>query len=393
MPTFGYDEALGYIPATGPALRADIASKYDAATTGNVDTDNGPVADNIDALNGVMLDAWQDAQGVYNSKHITAAPGTGGVAGGSALELQLSPKIGPKLAAQQSTVTLPLFAAPGPAVNVPALSGVTIDGETTPWQLVNPVIIPGGGSIDGEFAYSVTGPKQAPGGTGWNIQTPVTGWIAVGPNVDAAIPGRNIETDDEYRVRYQRALVDEIYDKVARVAGVSSVQVAEDTDAGTVQVIVVGGDDQAIGEAINLGKAKGVTSTGPIEVIIPNIYYPGGQTSERFARPTPIATFVKIKIIPGQGYPADNSAAAVLERQNATIAAVEARFALLVSGESISGHKLETAAQNNAGIPGIDDIEALVDIVSPPAISGTLTPAPLEQLTVLPVNIDVTEVP
>jgi hypothetical protein len=398
---FGFDPLLGYIPATGPALLADFKAKYVAESVGPVDTDNGPAADFLKALSVIMLASYQSDQGAYDSQHINAAPGSGGVAEGSSLELQLSPKIGPKLAAAKSSVVLPLFAAPGPDVPIPAGSKVTIDGETVPWTLAAGVLIPGGGSIDGTFEYGETGPKQAPAAIAWAIQTPVTGWASVGPNAADAVPGRNLETDAEYRARYYTSLDDEAYSAVARVPGVSSVFVREYQSSVPdglgrthyLEVIVSGGDDLAIAAAITGSRAKGVATVGTTEVDTANPNYTGGSVVERFSRPQAVQTFVSVVAVPGQGYPVDLSVEAVAARRQAVSDAIETRFGLLVAGKSISAQQLAIAIDDDSGIPGCDEWKVLTGIVSPPPNAGTLTPAELEVLTVSPVDIDTTGVP
>src|SRR5689334_18940491 len=117
---FGYSIVTGWLPVTYDLILVDLKSKYKAQTSANVDVEDGPAADMLRTNAGLLKDAWDGALGCYNSKFISAAPGTDGVAEGSALELLLTPRIGPKLAAAKSTVVLPLFADVGPDVNVPA---------------------------------------------------------------------------------------------------------------------------------------------------------------------------------------------------------------------------------------------------------------------------------
>ena len=73
--------------------------------------------------------------------------------------------------------------------------GVTLD---SPWALI------GVGSY-GVFLCSSTGPEYALAGEITEIVTPVTGWTKVYNQADAN-PGRNVETDDELRIRRAQTL-------------------------------------------------------------------------------------------------------------------------------------------------------------------------------------------
>lgn len=109
------------------------------------------------------------------------------------------------------------------------------------------------------------GPITALAETLTEIETRVSGWISV-TNPLAAALGRNQESDAELRARYRQLLAlpgssthDAIKAHVAAVDGVRSVSVfsnpTSETDQfgippGAYEVIVSGGDDQAIGQAI-----------------------------------------------------------------------------------------------------------------------------------------------
>lgn len=396
---FGYDTTTGWLPATYDLVLADLKAKYIAETTANTDVENGPAADMLRTHAHILKDAWDDQLGAYNAGFISAAPGTNGVAEGSSLELLLTPKIGPKLAAVASTVVLPLTAAAGPDVNVPAGQTVALDDETTPWALVDAVVIPGGGSIDGTFRYSETGPKTVVAGSTWSILTPVTGWTAAGPNAADAIPGRNEETDAEYRERYRASLRNNIIAAVRAVEGVTSASIIEnptntpDATWGLThwfEVLVVGGDDEDVAAAIQATRAKGTSTAGNTSVNIADTDYVSGQVTIKFSRPVLVSIYVDITITQGEDYPADASTEAAAAREQAIKDAVVEYVAALDPGENTSGFKIAAYINNNAGIPGIDNITVKVDIVDPPVNTGTLAADIREQFTVDEGDIDVT---
>lgn len=390
---FGYDSAAGWLPATRPAILADLQGRYIAETTANVDVENGPVADMLRTVSGVLKDAWDDQLGAYNSRFVSAAPGSGGVAEGSSLELLLTPKIGPKLEAVASSVVLPCNGTPGTII--PAGHSVVLEGESIPWALDAQVQIGGGGTVDGTFSYSQTGPKKVVAGSTWEIVTPVTGWASVGPNAADAIPGRNVETDAEYRERYRQTLQNNVVGEVRRVAGVTSACLIEwkwgypDATWGIThwfEVLVVGGSDADVAAAIQRERAEGTNTVGNTTVAIADPDYLGAVTI-KYSRPSLVTAYAKITITKGEGYPADTSTAAA--RAAAIKAAVVEHVSSLQPGQDTSGFKVASYVNANAGIPGIDNIEALIDLVSPPVNSGTLAIALRDQLTITEDDVEV----
>lgn len=388
---FGYDPVTGWLPASYDLILTDLQDKYKSETSANIDVQNGPAADMLRTLAGLIKDAYDDELGTYNSKFISAAPGTNGVAEGSSLELLLTPRIGPKLAAVASTVVLPLTAVAGPDVNVPAGQTVALSDETGAWALTDAVLIPGGGSIDGTFEYFETGPKTVVAGSDWVILTPVTGWDSVGPNADDAIPGRNTETDAEYRQRWREGLESNMVAAVRGAEGVTSASLIEhpsnvpDAYWGLthwVEMLVVGGDDEVVAAAIQASRAKGVATVGNTTVAITDTDYVDGQVVIQFSRPELVVLYVDVTITQGEGYPTDASVEAAKAREVVIRAAVVEYVESLDPGENTSGFKIASYIQANAGIPGIDNIVVLVDIVDPPVNSGTLAAAIREQFTI-----------
>lgn len=393
---FGYDETLGFVPATFDGLFASWQTAYTAATEENVDVENGAAADQGRTFAVILKAAYDDQLGVYNAGWVDGAPGTGGVAGGSSLELLLTPKIGPKVLAASSTVTISLGAAGGPAVNVPAGSKIAIAGETLTWSLDAPVVIPGGGFIDGEFTYSETGPKAAVASSSWDITTPVSGWVTA-TNVAAAVEGRDIETDAEYRARFRASTKDNVVAAVLKVPGVTAATMIEwpfdSADAfwglkRWIEIIVVGGDDTAIATAIQGARAKSVTTVGNVSVALTDPSYVGGSVTNKFSRAVPVTVHIEVTISKGEGYPADASDDASKAREIVIRDAIVAAGALYVAGQDVVSYQLATVV-GSAGIPGISNAVVLVDFADPPAINGTLIIADRDIAVIDSLNVDV----
>jgi len=393
---FGYDETLGFVPATFDGLFASWQTAYTAATEENVNVENGTAADQGRTFAVILKAAYDDQLGVYNAGWVDGAPGTGGVAGGSSLELLLTPKIGPKLLATASTITINMGAAPGPAVNVPAGSKIVISGETLTWSLDAPVVIPGGGFIDGEFTYSETGPKTAIVTSSWAITTPVAGWVT-NTNAAAAVVGRDIETDAEYRARFRSSTSDNVVAAVLKVSGVTAATMIEwpfdSADAfwglkRWIEIIVVGGDDVEIATAIQGARAKSVTTVGNVSVALTDASYVGGSVTNKFSRPVPVPVHVEVTITKGEGYPASTATDDVTARETLIRDAIVAAGALYVAGQDVVSFQLQTVV-GSAGIPGIADAVVLVGFLDPPTTNGTLIIPDREQATFAVGDVDV----
>lgn len=169
------------------------------------------------------------------------------------------------------------------------------------------------------FADSVeTGEIQAAIGTLTNIDTPITGWSTVTNTLETTL-GTNEETDSELRARRKRSIansaqniIDAIFAAVADVDGVTQTVVLEnDTDAvdsnglppHSFQVIVVGGDDEAIANAIWLNKPAGIPAFGDVDTIINDSQ--GLPHIVSFSRPTTIPIYVEVNLTTDSNYPSD----------------------------------------------------------------------------------------
>lgn len=141
------------------------------------------------------------------------------------------------------------------------------------------------------------------------IATPINGLDRV-VNPQVAIPGRDLEEDPEYRLRRDESLsiqgnasVEAIRAKVRNLEGVQDAFVFEnDTLATNIQgvpgksfeVVVSGGEDLDIANAIWLAKGAGIRPHGSIPVTI--IDSQGEDREIRFTRPTPVPIFVSVDL-------------------------------------------------------------------------------------------------
>lgn len=162
----------------------------------------------------------------------------------------------------------------------------------------------------GNFTAEVFGPVDVTAHTLDNIITTQTGWDAV-DNIVAGHVGRNLETDDELRLRYDKgvfrlgaATLNAIQAGLQQnVPGIITVQVYENEEdvpdaegrlAHSIEVIAYGGDPQDIADQIWLLKAAGIDTNGDITVQVEDSI--GISHPISFNRPTPVYIWVDVEV-------------------------------------------------------------------------------------------------
>lgn len=153
-----------------------------------------------------------------------------------------------------------------------------------------------------------SGPIEAQAGSLTNIETQILGWDSVSNPLDLDT-GREIESDVDLRDRLinikSRAgagTFDAIGSRVLEVSGVNSVAIIENPTgvpdgAGrpshSYEVIVVGGDDDDIGDIIWETKPAGIQTFGNTSVQTTD--FDGNLQTVNFSRPTPIYIHVEVE--------------------------------------------------------------------------------------------------
>lgn len=141
-----------------------------------------------------------------------------------------------------------------------------------------------------------------------NIQTPVAGWVSVinefSPNL-----GRNLETDEELRIRRELSLgsigsgtIDAIRGKLLNLTGVTSVLIIENATDATVnnipphsfEALVSGGDNLTIAQTIWDNKGAGIQSYGNLSIPVKDST--GFEHFIKFSRPTFLYIYVNVHI-------------------------------------------------------------------------------------------------
>lgn len=162
----------------------------------------------------------------------------------------------------------------------------------------------------GNFTAEIFGPVDVSANVLTFIVSTMNGWDAVN-NIVAGHTGRNLETDDELRLRYDKgvfrlgaATLESIRAGLEQnVPGILTVQVYENENDVTdsegrpphsIEVIAYGGDPQDIANQIWLLKAAGIDTFGDITVQVTDSI--GVLHPISFNRPTPIYIWVDIHV-------------------------------------------------------------------------------------------------
>lgn len=214
--------------------------------------------------------------------------------------------------ATNSIVQLTITGEPSTVI----IKGECSDGTNT-WILPDSVTIPASGIITVEAKSAVEGNIQALPNTINQILSPVYGWYGVTNNY-AAQSGADVEGDASLRGRYSlgtrgvsATVFEGILSVVDAIAGVTRIRGYEnDTGnestatvpgnipaglpAHSITLVVEGGVDNEIAEAIYTNKTPGCYTNGTTEVTL--ISDSGNVNIIRFYRPTYKTVYVKVSI-------------------------------------------------------------------------------------------------
>ena len=264
-------------------------------------------------INGVVSESnanlWEIAEEAYNAFNPKAAAGT-------TLSNLVQLNGITRLAATRSHVELTLTGDSGTVIPEGSLISTSDTGDELSTDVS--VTIDGTGNAIVQATALEFGPITMLAGTITEIDNPVTGWDTVNNTADA-IEGTNEESDPDLRARRQRsvardaqAIIDGIRAAVENIDNVTQAVVLEnDTDAvdgkglpaHSFQVVVSGGADIDVADAIWLKKPAGIQAFGDItEQIIDS---QGVSHDISFSRPTAVTIYVEVTITTFAEYPAN----------------------------------------------------------------------------------------
>lgn len=376
-PTWG-TSADGHFRPRFAEIREANAERYKEIFGGNRPTTDDTIDGHfITLISEIESDIREADEATYGSQYIDTAAG---VTLDAVLALIAKRKLG-----VPSTVVLTI----GDIDTTVILAGSIVEEDTTKVRYTADV--PGtitGGTVDIAFTATEDGPNAAGPASTWNIITPVTGWNTT-TNAAKAVEGQNEETDPEYRVRAKQIVKKGgIAAAVLKVDGVLSVHVVEnDTDFTTVdgvpphsvEVIVDGGADVAVAQAIYDNKCNGINPFGTSSANVTDVN--GDPRAVGFTRPTLIVIHTEITLTPGEGFPVSDPTASLQQ-------AIEDWGAdNLSAGDDVSPFQM--AEPINEAVPGIDTAVTLVEDTDPPTSGATFAISIREKATIAKADVDV----
>lgn len=256
-----------------------------------------------------------------------------------------------------------------------------------------------GGVADVDIEAEVNGSISYPEGIAGTIETPITGWDTFTfATAGAIILGRNVETNEELRIRRTNSFLiaggsqlDAVKNKIDNeVAGVLSSFIIENTSLLTVgglppksyETIVDGGSNLAIGQKIWDTKPGGIETFGDIPIVATD--QQGNSQTVNFSRPDTIELFLIINITVNQDFPADQDKAKTDIKDNVKI---EGEKLFGISAEIVN-HKIEGFVDDTS--PGVTEIEVLQSRDSgPPTLADNIQLGSKEKPSFLTANMTV----
>lgn len=265
--------------------------------------------------------------------------------------------------------------------------------DGTLWVTMQDCTIPGSGAVDVPARSDTKGPWPAVAGSITGIVTNIAGWDTVTNSADAQL-GRNKEENADFRPRVEKggSSNQRIHDAVDDVTGTTFVSVtsnpissAGDVDGippGCIHVVVEGGDDEAIAQAIYETKSSLAGTVGDEFVDITDSE--GNTERVYYDRITQVIVYIIVKVdVPDELiYPDDGD--------DQIIDSLVAYGTTLVSGEKLYNWKLRNALPNLAGVDDVTEI--LMGESDPPTLEDNLAALNTERFLIDAANITVVHV-
>jgi uncharacterized phage protein gp47/JayE len=260
----------------------------------------GPWGQLVGILAEREAELWDMAQEVYVSRDPDQAQG-------SALDALCAITGTVREPARRSTVACDLSGTAGTVIE--AGVAASVEGGGARFVSVERVVLDATGNALGvAFEAEQPGPVIAPARMLTVIETPIGGWSAISNPADAII-GADVESDVALRLRRKdeltiaaSATLDAIRSEVLHVGGVTACTVFENATSvavggmppSSVEVLVSGGADVDIGQAIWRSRSAGIETYGTSSVSI--VDSQGVTRTLEFSRPTTVNLWAKITL-------------------------------------------------------------------------------------------------
>jgi uncharacterized phage protein gp47/JayE len=297
---------------------------------------------------------------------------------------------------QFSLAPITLTGTPGTVVPIGSLIGSLSDPTIPPFATVAACTIGGGGgpigTVTGQAICTVAGPINVASGDLTVIQTKVPGWTNV-TNTSAATPGILLEQDPALRQRRtlsvatpSQSMLDGLEGALNNLAGMNQARVYENPTAATnangdpahsIHVIVDGGVDADIANAILTHASMGVTKVGASSAIVTDSQ--GNPQLMQWDVKADVKIYVTVRLSPPTGAPVGwtPDATMITAIQNALVAYGQAVARI---GVSVNWYNLSIPI-TALGITGADHQPSVIDVF----LGDTPSPT-LQQDLVIPFN-------
>jgi uncharacterized phage protein gp47/JayE len=290
----------GFEAKTAAEILADIEAAQKASLGADLDVSPEQPLGQINGIVAAKLRELWEALGLVYVARIPAG------ASGASLEGIGEITALSRLGATYGTTTLTVILGAGRTLAAGAVASVT-GQPTNRWVTTAAATNASGAQASVSVAARAESPglQRANAGTISVIATPVTGWVGV-TNAADAIPGAAAETDPALRRRRAETIraggsspLDAVRRAIADVTDVTQVRVFEnatdfvDADGRpphSLDVLVVGGTDQAVADALWSAKAAGIRTWGSTSRTVTDSG--GTARSVSFSRPSVVNVYV-----------------------------------------------------------------------------------------------------
>lgn len=302
--------STGFESKTLESIKADIEADLKTTISTTLNTSSDSVTGQfVGVIASQLRQVWELAEAVWGSQYPDSASGFSLTSLAALTGTIRNP-------ATASTVLCTINVDPGTYAAGDLIAHVT-DDPTSRFFNSDQVVNSGGSAVDitnVTFQCEDTGPVRANAGTLTSIAETVSGWNYIYNVVDAVL-GTDEESDTALRIRRESDLaargsttLDAIRVDVSQVTGVTSVAVLEnvtDTTDGdgllphSIEVLVQGGDNTEIAQAIFDGKAAGINTNGTTSETIADSR--NVDHTIKFTRPTIKNVYLEVDLTASAG--------------------------------------------------------------------------------------------
>ncbi|RVT95261.1 hypothetical protein EOD42_16895 [Rhodovarius crocodyli] len=293
-------------------VMADMSAAFGGGLNPNLDTPQGQLASSFTAIIGDKNSQMIEVQNMVDP---ATSEGRWQDGIGRIYFIERNP-------AEPTTVTATCVGAAGTVIPVGALAQAT-DGNL--YRCTTAVTIPSLGSVDTTFECTVTGPIACPAGSLNRIYQTIPGWDTI-TNAGDGIPGADVETASAFEARRAASValnaqgsLPSVRAAVLNVPNVLDVYTAENTTSSPLSIgavvlaphslyaAVVGGEGQAIGEAIWAKKSPGCDTNGNTTITVQDTTYspPYPSYTVKFEVPDPVPVLFTVRIANSATVPSD----------------------------------------------------------------------------------------